>query len=63
MKTITIKGKVKGSDGMILAHIEEGKGLDTATRIIIPRFNVDENGKLTLVTEDDGMFVLDIIYG
>ena len=63
MKTITIKGKVKGSDGMIFAHIEEGKGLDTATRIIIPRFNVDENGKLTLVTEDDGMFVLDIIYG
>ena len=55
--------KVKGSDGMIIAHVEEGKNLDTATRIIIPRFYVDENNKLTLVTEDDGMFVIDMIYG
>ena len=30
--------------------------------IIIPRFYVDEAGKLTLVTEDDGMYVLELLY-
>ena len=62
MKTITIKGKVKGNAGMIIAHIEKGKGIDTATRILIPRFYVDETDRLTLVVEDDGMFVIEQIY-
>lgn len=62
MKKITINGKAKGNAGMILAHVEKGKGIDTATRIIIPRFYVDENNKLTLVVEDDGMFIVEEIY-
>ena len=61
MKKITVKGINRGNAGMILAHVEEGKGIDTATRILIPRFYVDENNKLTLVIEDDGMFYLEIL--
>lgn len=61
MKKITVKGKAKGNAGMILAHIEKGKGIDTATRILIPRFYVDEAGKLTLVVEDDGIIYLELL--
>jgi hypothetical protein len=62
MKKITVKGINRGNAGMILAHIEKGKGIDTATKILIPRFYVDETGKLTLVIEDDGMVILEEIY-
>jgi hypothetical protein len=61
MKKITVKGTAKGNAGMILAHIEKGKGIDTATRILIPRFYVDEAGKLTLVVEDDGIIYLELL--
>ena len=62
MKKITVKGKAKGNAGMLLVYLEEGKGIETATKMLIPRFYVDESGKITLVVEDDGTHLIDILY-
>lgn len=62
MKKITVKGKAKGDAGMLLVHLEEGKGFETATKMLIPRFYVDEACKLTLVVEDDGTYLIDMLY-
>ena len=38
--------------------MKKGKGIETASQIYISSFYVDENNMLTLVTEDDGMFLI-----
>ena len=53
-----LKGIKKGNAVLILAHVKKGEGLDTATQIYISSFYVDENNMLTLVNEEDGMFLI-----
>ena len=55
----TVKGIKKGNAGVILAHVKKGEGIETATQIYISSFYVDENNMLTLITEDDGMFLVE----
>ena len=55
---VTVKGIKKGNGGLILAHVKKGEGLESATQIYISSFYVDENNMLTLVTEEEGMFLI-----
>ena len=43
---------------MILMHTKKGEGIESATRILVSSFYVDENNKVTLVTENDDMELL-----
>ena len=54
----TVRGIKKGNAALILAHVKKGEGIETATQIYISSFYVDENNMLTLVTEDEGMFLI-----
>lgn len=54
----TIKGIKKGNAAVILAHVKKGEGIETATQIYLASFYVDENNMLTLVNEDDAMFLI-----
>ena len=58
LKQVTAKGIKKGNASLILAHVEKGKGLETATQIIKAVFYVDENNKLSLITEEEAMFLV-----
>ena len=58
LKQVTAKGIKKGNASLILAHVEKGKGLETATQIIKAVFYVDENNKLSLITEEEAMFLI-----
>ena len=58
LNKVTVKGIKKGNAALILAHVKKGEGLESATQIYISSFYVDENNMLTLVTEDDGMFLI-----
>ena len=58
MSEITVKGIKKGNATVILAHLQKGLDVESATNIIIASFYVDENCDVTLVSEDDGMFLL-----
>ena len=58
LNKVTVKGIKKGNAALILAHVKKGEGIETATQIYISSFYVDENNMLTLVTEDDGMFLI-----
>lgn len=58
MQKITVKGIKKGNSAVIAAHVKKGEDVNSATRITIASFYVDENNKITLVSENDGMFLL-----
>ena len=57
--TATVKGIKKGNAALILAHVKKGEKIETANQIYISSFYVDENNMLTLVTEDEGMFLIE----
>ena len=59
MHKVTVKGIKKGNAALILAHVKKGAKVETANQIYISSFYVDENNMLTLVTEDDGMFLME----
>ena len=54
----TIKGIKKGNASVILAHVKKGEEIETATQIYLASFYVDENNKLTLIAEEDAMFLI-----
>ena len=54
----TVKGIKKGNAAVILAHAKKGEEIETATQIYLASFYVDENNKLTLITEEDAMFLI-----
>ena len=54
----TVKGVKKGNAAVILAHVKKGEGIETATQIYLASFYVDEDNMLTLVTQDDAMFLI-----
>lgn len=54
----TVKGIEKGNAALIYAHVKKGEGIETATQIYIASFYVDEDYMLTLVTEEEGMFLI-----
>ena len=58
LKRVTVKGIKKGNAGLILAHVKKGEGIESAKQIYISSFYVDENNKMTLVTEEDAMFLI-----
>ena len=58
LNKVTVKGIKKGNAGLIMAHVKKGEGIETATQIFISSFYVDENNMLTLVNEDDAMFLI-----
>ena len=58
LSKITVKGVKKGNGGLILAQVKKGEGIETATQIYLSSFYVDENNMLTLVVEEDAMFLL-----
>ena len=43
---------------MLLACVKKGEGLESATQIYLSSIYVDENNMLTLVHEDDAMFLI-----
>ena len=49
----SVKGSKKGNAAIIFAHVKKGEGFETANRVYIASFYVDEDHMLTLVTEDD----------
>ena len=55
MKKFTVKGIEKGNGAIILAYVKKDEGLESAIKVLIPNFYVDENKMLTLVTEDEYM--------
>jgi len=57
LNKFTIKGIKKGDAALISAHVKKGEGIETATQIYISSFYVDENNMLTLVSEEDAMFL------
>lgn len=58
LNKLTIKGIKKGNAALISAHVKKGEGIETATQIYISSFYVDENNMLSLITEDDAMFLI-----
>ena len=54
---ISVKGIKKGNAAMLLACVKKGEGLESATQIYLSSIYVDENNMLTLVHEDDAMFL------
>jgi hypothetical protein len=54
----TVKGNKKGNAALILAHVKKGEGIESATQIYMSSFYVDENNMLTLVSEEDAMFLI-----
>ena len=54
----TIKGIKKGNAAVILAHVKKGEEIETATQIYLASFYVDEDNMLTLITEEDAMFLI-----
>ena len=56
---ITVKGIKKGNGGLVVAHVKEGEGIESANQLYISSFYVDENNKVTLVSEDDATYLLD----
>ena len=58
LNKVTVKGIKKGNAALILAHVKKGEGIETATQIYISSFYVDENNMLTLVTEEEAMFLI-----
>ena len=53
----TVKGIKKGNATVILAHVNKGEEIESATRIYLASFYVDEDNMLTLITEEDAMFL------
>ena len=58
LQRITVRGIKKGNAGLVLAHVKKGEGVESATQIYISGIYIDEDNKMTLVMEDDGMFLL-----
>jgi hypothetical protein len=54
---VTAKGIKKGNASLVMAHVEKGKGLETAIQIKKADLYVDENNMLSLITEDDAMYL------
>ena len=54
---VTVKGIKKGNASLVMAHVEKGKGLETAIQIKKADLYVDENNMLSLITEDDAMYL------
>ena len=54
----TAKGIKKGNASLVMAHVKKGEGLESAIQIYISKFYVDENNKLTLISEDEGMYLM-----
>ncbi len=55
---ISVKGIKKGNAEMLLACVKKDEGLESATQIYLSSFYVDENNMLTLVHEDEAMFLI-----
>ena len=51
------KGIKKGSASLIMAHVEKGKGIETAIEIKKTDLYVDENNMLSLITVDEAMYL------
>ena len=58
MNGVAVKGIKKGNAALVLAQVKKGEDVETATQIYISSFYVDENNKLTLIKEDEGMFLI-----
>ena len=58
LKKVTVKGIKKGNGGLILAHVKKGEGIESAIQIYISSFYVDENNMLTLILEEDAMYLI-----
>ena len=58
LNKVTVKGIKKGNATLVLAQVKKGKGIETATQIYKSIFYVDENNMLTLITEDEAMFLI-----
>lgn len=56
--TATVKGIKKGNADVVFAHIEKGKGLETATQIFKARLYVNEDNTVTVVTSDEANYLL-----
>ena len=54
---VTAKGIKKGNATVVMAHVEKGKGIETATQVKKAVFYVDENNMLSLIIEDDALFL------
>ena len=54
---VTAKGINKGNASLVMEHVEKGKGLETAIQIKKADLYVDENNMLSLITEDDAMYL------
>ena len=55
---VTVKGIKKGNAKLVLAHVKEGEGIETATQIFTYNFYVNEDNMLTLVTADEAMYLI-----
>ncbi len=58
LNKVTVKGIKKGNAALIVAHVKKGEGIETATQIYMSSFYVDENNMLTLVSEEDAMYLI-----
>ena len=58
LNKVTVKGFKKGNAALALAHVKKGEGIETATQIYISSFYVDENNMLTLIIEEEAMFLI-----
>ena len=58
LNKVTVKGVKKGNAELVMAHVKKGEGIESATQIYISSFYVDENNMLTLITEEEGMFLI-----
>ena len=58
LNKVTVKGIKKGNAALILAHVKKGESIETATQIYMSSFYVDENNMLTLVSEEEAMFLI-----
>ena len=56
--TANVKGIKKGNADLVLAHVEKGKGLESAIQILLYRFSVDENNMLSLIINDEAWFLI-----
>ena len=54
----TVRGIKKCNLALILDHVKKGEGIETATQIYMSSFYLDENNMLTLVTEEDAIFLI-----
>lgn len=58
VQNFTLKGTKKGNVLVIFAHAKSGEDVESATHILLVTLYVDENNKITCISEEDGMYLL-----